>query len=142
MRQTTWLGNQVQQAVESGMSVLISSLTKAAATEIGGRNLPISFDALGTLHSHCYHALGKPEIAEGREHLQQWNEDEPEYRLSLGSNDLGEKIDGDNLEPARETAGDELMETRYAGPGWKPSGCPPGCRPTPSGGATGRKPTG
>ena len=44
------------------MSVLISSLTKAAATEIGGRNLPISFDALGTLHSHCYHALGKPEI--------------------------------------------------------------------------------
>ena len=35
---TTWLGDQVQQAVESGMSVLISSLTKAAATEIGGRN--------------------------------------------------------------------------------------------------------
>ena len=62
---TTWLGDQVQQAVESGMSVLISSLTKAAATEIGGRNLRISFDALGTLHSHCYHALGKPEIAEG-----------------------------------------------------------------------------
>ena len=62
---STWLGDQVQQAVESGMSVLISSLTKAAATEIGGRNLPISFDALGTLHSHCYHALGKPEIAEG-----------------------------------------------------------------------------
>ena len=58
---TTWLGDQVQQAVESGMSVLISSLTKAAATEIGGRNLPISFDALGTLHSHCYHALGRPE---------------------------------------------------------------------------------
>ena len=51
----------MQQAVESGMSVLISSLTKAAATEIGGRNLPISFDALGTLHSHCYHALGRPE---------------------------------------------------------------------------------
>ena len=107
---TTWLGVQVQQAVESGMSVLISSLTKAAATEIGGRNLPISFDALGTLHSHCYHALGRPDIAEGREHLQQWNEDEREYRLSLGSNDLGEKIDGDNLEPARETPGDELME--------------------------------
>ena len=107
---TTWLGDQVQKAVESGMSVLISSLTKAAATEIGGRNLPISFDALGTLHSHCYHALGRPDIAEGREHLQQWNEDEREYRLSLGSNDLGEKIDGDNLEPARETPGDELME--------------------------------
>ena len=51
--------------MESRMSVLISSLTKAAATEIGGRDLPISFDALGTLHSHCCHALGRPEIAEG-----------------------------------------------------------------------------
>ena len=107
---TTWLGTQVEQAVESGMSVLISSLTKTAATEIGGRDLPISFDALGTLHSHCYHALGRPEIAEGREHLLQWNEDEREYRLSPGSNDLGEKIDGDNLEPSQETIGDKLME--------------------------------
>ena len=37
---TTWLGAQVEQAVESGMSVLISSLTKAAVTEIGGRACP------------------------------------------------------------------------------------------------------
>ena len=59
MGKTTWLGDQVQQAVESGMSVLISSLTKAAATEIGGRNLPISFDALGTLHSPLLPRPGK-----------------------------------------------------------------------------------
>ena len=107
---TTWLSAQVEEAVGKGRQVLVSSLTKAAATEIGGRGLPISFDSLGTLHSHCYHALGKPEIAEGREHIEQWNEDEGrEYPLSLGSNDLGERIDGDNLEPTTVTRGDDLM---------------------------------
>ena len=107
---TTWLTQQVEEAVTAGRTVLISSLTKAAAAEIGGRGLPIHWDSLGTLHSHCYHALGEPQIAEGREHIEQWNEDEPEYRMSLGSTDLGGKIDGDNLEPARETLGDELMD--------------------------------
>ena len=107
---TTWLTAQVEEAVTSGRTVLISSLTKAAAAEIGGRGLPIHWDSLGTLHSHCYHALAEPEIAEGREHIEHWNEDEPEYRMSLGSKDLGELIDGDNLEPTRETQGDELMD--------------------------------
>ena len=107
---TTWLAERVEEAVTAGRTVLISSLTKAAATEIGGRGLPIHWDSLGTLHSHCYHALGEPEIADGREHIQQWNEDEPEYRMSLGPADLGGKIDGDNLEPIRETLGDELKE--------------------------------
>ena len=109
---TTWLGAQVEDAVASGRKVLISSLTKAAATEIAGRGLPIHFDSLGTLHSHCYHALGKPDIAESREYVEQWNEEEPDYRMSLGANDLGERIDGDNLEPTRETNGDDLM-TQY-----------------------------
>ena len=58
---TTWLTNQVGNAVEAGKTVLISSLTKAAAAEIGGRGMPIHWDSLGTLHSHCYHVLGQPE---------------------------------------------------------------------------------
>ena len=106
---TTWLTQQVEDAVTAGRTVLISSLTKAAATEIGGRGLPIHWDSLGTLHAHCYHALGEPEIADGQ-CIEQWNEDEPEYRLSLGPTDLGGKIDGDNLEPVRETPGDQLMD--------------------------------
>ncbi len=109
---TTWLGRQVEEAVTSGRKVLISSLTKAAATEIGGRGLPIHWDSLGTLHSHCYHALGEPEIAESRDHVLLWNEEEPEYRMSLGSGDLGGRIDGDNLKPERETPGDDMM-SRY-----------------------------
>ena len=107
---TTWLIQQVEEAVTAGRTVLISSLTKAAAAEIGGRGLPIHWDSLGTLHAHCYHALGQPEIAHGRDKIEQWNEDEPEYRMSLGSTDLAGKIDGDNLEPVRETLGDVLLD--------------------------------
>ena len=61
---TTWLGERVDDVVERGRRPLVTSLTKAAAAEIGARKLPISFDCLGTLHSHCYHALGQPEIAQ------------------------------------------------------------------------------
>ena len=107
---TTWLTQQVEEAVTAGRTVLISSLTKAAAAEIGGRGIPIHWDSLGTLHAHCYHALGQPEIALGRDHIEQWNEDEPEYRMTLGPTDLGGKIDGDNLEPVRETLGDVLLD--------------------------------
>ena len=109
---TTWLGSRVEEHAYGGNRVMVLSLTKAAAAEIGGRGLPIPYDALGTLHSHCYHAIGSPEIAESQEHIQGWNEDQGEskYHMSLGKNDLGERIDGDNLEPIRgDMIGDQLM---------------------------------
>ena len=81
---TTWLGQRVDDAVELGRRLLVTSLTKAAAAEISSRKLPVSFDAVGTLHSHCYHALGQPEIAEGKEHIEAWNEAEPELHLTHG----------------------------------------------------------
>ena len=81
---TTWLGQRVDDAVELGQGLLVTSLTKAAAAEISSRKLPVSFDAVGTLHSHCYHALGQPEIAEGKEHIEAWNEAEPELHLTHG----------------------------------------------------------
>ena len=106
---TTWLGQRVDDAVELGQRLMVTSLTKAAAAEISSRKLPVSFDAVGTLHSHCYHALGQPEIAEGKEHIEAWNEENPELRLSTGSDNVGEQMDEDNLEPSYETNGDKLM---------------------------------
>ena len=87
--------------------------------------------------------MGEPQVAEGREHIEQWNEDEPEYRMSLGSTDLGGKIDGDNLEPARETMGDELMDLyqiHRARMDMEP-GCPPGSWPSDNAGKPGRNRT-
>ena len=106
---TTWLGQRVDDAVETGRRLLVTSLTKSAAAEINARKLPISFDSLGTLHSHCYHALGQPQIAEGREHLEQWNQEQPGMELSLGAAAMSEQMDEDNLEPSYETTGDRLM---------------------------------
>ena len=99
---TTWLGTTVDHIVERGGRPLITSLTKAAAAEIGARKLPISFDALGTLHSHCYHALGQPEIAEGREHLEQWNDEQDQYLGSaLGPTTWERRSTGTTWNPAR-----------------------------------------
>ena len=107
---TTWLSRQVRRAVNTGQQVLISSLTRAAAAEVAGRDLPIPPESLGTLHSHCFQSLGRPEIAEAKKYVTEWNETYPNYCLSLGTNDLGTRIDGDNLEPtAGGTLGDRLM---------------------------------
>ena len=37
---TTWLGQRVDDAVETGRRLLVTSLTKSAAAEINARNLP------------------------------------------------------------------------------------------------------
>ena len=109
---TTWLGKQVENAVEKGHRVLITSQTKAAAAEIAGRRLPIPDENLGTLHSHCYHILGKPELT--LNHIEQWNEDNPGLKLTTNkSNETERKMDGEIAENINNTDGDFLM-SEYA----------------------------
>lgn len=54
-------------------SVMICSLTKAAAVEARRRDSLLDPQMIGTLHSFCYRALGSPAIAE-TEKLKEWNE--------------------------------------------------------------------
>lgn len=61
-------------------SLLIASFTKTAAAEIAGRGLPVEKEQIGTLHAHCYRALGRPPVAETM--LEEWNTYAPEYSLS------------------------------------------------------------
>ena len=84
---TTWLGEQARRAGEKyGPSgVIIASLTRAAAAEIGGRNTSIPEKNVGTLHSHAFHALGRPAIAESKEGLAEWNDHVGSPRDVLGS---------------------------------------------------------
>ena len=49
---TTWLGKQVELALNDEQGIMIVSLTKSAAAEISGRDLPISHDDLGTPPQH------------------------------------------------------------------------------------------
>lgn len=71
---TTYTARQVARAAERYGSdkVLVTSFTRAAAVEIAGRDLPISPEHVGTVHAHCYRALGRPRIAE-EEIVADWN---------------------------------------------------------------------
>lgn len=110
---TTYLSRQVERAVDAGRRVLVTSLTKAAAQEIGGRletGWGFSQEQVGTLHSHCFRALGRPNMVGKKEHLEDWNSTiaakNPGWRLSLSV--FGGKSDSDRSPMDR---GDELYES-------------------------------
>lgn len=114
---TTWLSKQVRNAVEKHgpNSVLLASLTRAAAAELAGRDMPISDEAIGTLHAHAFRALDRPELAQDKKHIEVWNahvskRDHPNWRLSksLKADDMGkatfeEATDGDKRYEDAET---------------------------------------
>lgn len=72
---TTWMSRQIKHSVEKfgRDKVLVTSFTRAAAREIAGRDLGIEGESkmVGTLHSMCYHALGRPKIADTL--VKEWN---------------------------------------------------------------------
>jgi len=86
--------------------VLIASLTRAAAAEIAGRHLPIPRHAVGTLHAHCYHSLGRPELTESK--IAEWNK-ENHARLQMTESE-GENIDDAFPERAGRLPGDTLIQ--------------------------------
>lgn len=116
---TTSLTRQVHRAVErfGPDSVLLTSFSRAAAAELSGRDLPVSPNRVGTLHSHCWHALGGPEIAEAN--VDEWNRDHPDLAITpvrkQGKLD-GDEAVGDDDAPS-EKRGDEFLQelNRYRG---------------------------
>jgi superfamily I DNA/RNA helicase len=116
---TTNLSRQIRRAAEryGPESVLVTSFSRTAAAELAGRDLPISPDRIGTLHSHCYHALGSPVIAESC--VEEWNRENP--RMALTPVKKQGKLDGDNAsaEDGAELAkdGDEILQqlSRFRG---------------------------
>ncbi|MBI4459572.1 MAG: ATP-dependent helicase, partial [Acidobacteria bacterium] len=79
-------------------SVLVTSFSRTAAQELAGRDLPLNTDRIGTLHSHCWHALGGPEIAETQ--VEEWNRTNP--HLHIAPAQRSRRLDGDDA--AEDTA--------------------------------------
>jgi hypothetical protein len=75
--------------------VLITSFTRAAAAELQGRDLPLEDQSqIGTLHAHCYRALGKPRLAEDKKNIVDWNKRFPHWRVVDGTEaDLDDPAD-------------------------------------------------
>ena len=101
---TTNLTRQIRRAVErfGKDSVLVTSFSRAAAAELAGQDLPVSSDRVGTLHSHCWHALGRPEIAEV--HVEEWNRANPHLRITPAKKERkldGEESDEESVDDVR-----------------------------------------
>ena len=95
---TTRLASDAKLAVEKrgGHNVLITSLTRSAAIEIGSRGIKIPKENLGTLHSICFRSLGSPEIAEA--HVDEWNDSVPHSFLKLTPRHSKKKVDDIGLD--------------------------------------------
>lgn len=111
---TTYCARQVARAAErfGSDAVIVASFTRAAAREIGSRELPLDPGQCGTLHAHCWRALGRPLIAETfitkapkDSTVVPWNEAHPRFALS------GDRSDEDVANVQRATAGDQIMQS-------------------------------
>lgn len=104
---TTYLKKRITHtATERGSENIVAlSFTRAAAAELVGRDLPIPRQNVGTLHAFAYRAIGTPTVAQ--EHINQWNEEHPAYRLSAGG-----KLDLDDplVEQTGRSAADVLAQ--------------------------------
>ena len=103
---TTNLTRQIRRAVDryGTESIMVTSFSRGAAAELAGRDLPISPDRVGTLHSHCWHALGGPEVAESN--VNEWNKDHPTLAITPAKKQG--KLDG-------EESGDDDSELEKNG---------------------------
>jgi DNA helicase-2/ATP-dependent DNA helicase PcrA len=82
---------------------MIASFTKAAAKELAGRDLQIEKHRCGTLHAHCFRALGNPKVAESQ--VDKFNEQYPQFFMSAGSVDTDEG----EFDQKATAGGDEVM---------------------------------
>lgn len=71
-------------------SVIAISHTRAAAAELAGRKTPIPRDNIATLHALAFRALDRPKVAEDSEHLCEFSEAFPHWRMaaSVDAEDL------------------------------------------------------
>ena len=105
---TTWVAERVRDTAKSRGTerIIACSFTKAAAAEIGGRDLPIPDRQIGTLHSLAYRAIDRPTVADER--IEEWNKRHPEFGLSRETQ--GGPEDRDAIEGVGgATPGDELL---------------------------------
>ena len=87
---TTRLAERIGTAARKfgGDQVVVASFTKAAASEIASRGLPVDRQNVGTLHSLCFRALGMPTLTESK--IADWNKDHPALTIGGKAADLDE----------------------------------------------------
>lgn len=107
---TTNLCTKAAEAVAKwgGSSVLICSLTKSAAAEVKRRGIKMPADQIGTMHAHCYRALGRPTLAEGK--IKEWNIDPRSRGYQFSGKGLGISESESNDSRAAPQFGDRCYQ--------------------------------
>ena len=80
---TTTLSRWAKSASEKhgGENILICSLTRTAASEIGSRDTDVPTHNIGTLHAHAYRSIEDGPKIMAREVVDQFNENFPQWAL-------------------------------------------------------------
>lgn len=108
---TTTTARWVERSVErfGPSSILVTSFSRTAAAELNKRELPIPADRIGTIHAHCYRALGSPTIAESK--VDDWNAENPNLAITPSRNATEDHIMA-GLDDAAggRSPGDECLE--------------------------------
>lgn len=109
---TTWLTRQCDLAADKygGGAVVVASLTRAAAAEVAGRKTKLPRQNIGTLHSHAYHALGRPDIAESAKGLKEWNDWCGSASLRISSTFAADPENATPEQNVPDTRGGEMLQ--------------------------------
>lgn len=108
---TTELKAMVENAAKKvgSENIILASFSKTAARELVSRDLPVADSQVATLHAHAYRALGKPEIAETKDWITEWNTfvdgKAEDFKLSGGT----PNVDEPTMEFTSTTTGDKLL---------------------------------
>jgi DNA helicase-2/ATP-dependent DNA helicase PcrA len=104
---TTTLQREITAAAQEHGSdaIIVASFTKTAAAELVGRNLPLDRSHVGTLHSHCYRAIGKPPLADA--HLGEWNAEHKAWKMTADDS-TANMLDEPASERSFQTQTDEI----------------------------------
>jgi len=108
---TTALAELIRRdaAMYGSDSILVTSFSRTAAAEIANCDLKIDPGHAGTLHAHCYAALGSPSIAEA--HVSDSNRRNPTLAVTQTAQErrlAGESHFGDD--PHKALPGDVLLQ--------------------------------
>jgi DNA helicase-2/ATP-dependent DNA helicase PcrA len=106
---TTTTKRLVQHACQQygSEAILVASFTRTAAMVLVGRDLPIDEQRIGTLHAHCYRALGRPKLVNAAL-LKDWNAEHPTRQFGGISNDMDDPYGA--FDTSGKQDGDVLLE--------------------------------
>lgn len=94
---TSWIQSYIASLPHR--SLLLASHTRTAARVLAARIDDVNPDAIGTLHSHAYRALGRPPVAEAGKLAREWNALAPRDDWRIGTErDPGDPMGSESRE--------------------------------------------